>query len=517
MPDWLIQIILFLPLFTGLLLGLSILLGFNRGEAGERLTSIITLISSSIVLLSLVSTLIYSFQYSWPGYKEVYPWFSSGNLKINLTVLLDPLGVTVSIIFSLLLMMTMRFSALYMHREAGFQRFFMLINLFLAAILFISLSGNALTAFVGWELAGLCSYLLIAFAYDRPTASTQAARVFITNRIGDAGFIFSIVLSYIWLGDTDWSGISENLQTLSPIQSGLIVAGFVLAALVKSAQIPFTPWITRALEGPTPSSAIFYGALLVHAGVFLLLRLQGAVDSITGAQVILLILGTLTLLYGWLGGLVQTDIKTALIFSTVTQVALMFISIAMGWHLLAAIHMLSHTVWRSYQMLSAPSYVHLVSRPARTVPDWLQHRKFLLTAALQRFWLDHIADWLFVRPIDSLARETRQFDERIVNRIVGLPAQIDAVTSLTEYEQRKRGYTSAAETLPRAPGILGAIMERVATMLHWFEEQLVLKGSGEGLINVLLGIGRYLHRIDELLSNPRYLWLIILITMIIMM
>ncbi|MCP4263764.1 MAG: hypothetical protein GY774_40590 [Planctomycetes bacterium] len=517
MLDWLVLIILFLPLSTGLLLGLSILLNFNRGETGERLTGTITLISTAIVLLSLVGTLIYSCSYHWLGYREVYLWFASDDLKINLTVLLDSLGVTVATVFCLLLMLVMRFSAHYMHREEGYQRFFMLLNLFLGAILFISLSGNALTAFVGWELAGLCSYLLIGYAYNRPTASTQAARVFVTSRIGDAGFMLSLALAYIWLGNTDWIGFTQRLQSLSPMQSGLILAGFVLAALVKSAQVPFTPWITRALEGPTPSSAIFYGALLVHAGVFLLLRLQGAVDSVMGVQVILLILGGLTLLYGWLGGLVQSDIKTALIFSTITQVAMMFITIAMGWYLLALIHMLAHAVWRCYQMLSAPSTIHLVSRPARAVPAWLQHRKLLLTAALQRFWLDPIADWLFVRPVDSLARETKQFDERIVNRIVGLPAQINAVTSLTDYEERKRGYASAAETLPRAPGILGVIMERTATMLHWFEEQLVLKGSGEGLVNVLLGIGRYLHRIDELLSHPRYLWLIILITMIIMM
>ncbi len=165
----------------------------------------------------------------------------------------------------------------------------------------------------------------------------------------------------------------------------------------------------------------------------------------------------------------------------------------------------------------APSYLHLVSRSARKVPTWLQRRKFLLTAAIQRFYLDHISDWLFVHPVNSLAYDTSQFDERIVNKIVGLPSQINAFTSLTDYEERRRGLTSKEDALPHGRGILGASMERIAIMLQWVEEQLVLKGSGEGLVNLLLNIGRYLHRIDELLSQPRYLWLIILVTLMFVM
>ncbi|HLC16442.1 MAG TPA: proton-conducting transporter membrane subunit [Thermodesulfovibrionia bacterium] len=517
MPEWVLFLIFFLPLSTGLLLGLSILVGLNRGEAGERFTSAISLISTGIVLLSLAGTLIYSLIYHWPGLQELYPWFVSGELKITLVLLLDPLSITVANVFCLLLMTAMYFSVFYLHREAGYQRFFMFLNLFLEAILLITLSGNAFTAFVGWELAGLCSFMLIAYAYDRPTSSTHAVRVFIINRIGDAGFILSLVLSSMWLGDTNWSSINENMRSLSPVQSSLIMSGFVLAALVKSAQVPFSSWITRALEGPTPSSAIFYGSLLVHAGVFLLLRLQGAVDSAEGLKVMIFILAGLTLLYGWLCGLVQTDIKTALIMSTIAQVALMFIAIAAGWYLLAVIHMLVHALWRMYQMLSAPSFNHLVSRPARSVPAWLQHRKLLLTAALQRFWLDHVADWLIVRPVYLFARDIRQFDERIVNRIVGLSAQVNALTSFTEYKEFKRGNALASKTLTGGRGILGAVMEPVASMLQWFEEKLVLQGSGEGLVNVLLNFGRSLQHIDELLSEPRYLWLIILITMIIML
>jgi NADH:ubiquinone oxidoreductase subunit 5 (subunit L)/multisubunit Na+/H+ antiporter MnhA subunit len=203
--------------------------------------------------------------------------------------------------------------------------------------------------------------------------------------------------------------------------------------------------------------------------------------------------------------------------STIAQVALMFITIAAGWYLVAVVHMLAHALWRTYQMLNAPSFLHLVSRPARSVPAWLQHRKLLLTAALQRFWLDHLADWLVIRPIYLFARDIRQFDERIVNRVVGLSAQVNAITSFTDYEKFRHGAALDGETLTSGRGILGAIMEPVATVLLWFEEKLVLKGSGEGLVNVLLNLGRSLQHVDELLSEPRYLWLIILITIIIML
>ncbi len=515
MFDRLFEIVLFLPLFTGILIGLSIWFGFNRGESGEKPTGTITLINAAVVLLILAWAALKGFKDQWPGYIEIYRWFESGDLNITLAILIDLFSITTAALFCLLLFLTMRFSTLYMHREAGFQRFFMLLNLFLSAVLFITLSGNALTAFVGWELAGLCSYLLIAYAYDRPIPGRQATRVFITNRIGDAGFILSLILSYLWLGDTDWAGFTEKAVTLSPVKSSMILSGFVLAAIVKSAQIPFTSWITRALEGPTPSSAIFYGALLIHAGVFLLLRLHGAAEPLVGIQMVLLMTGSLTLLYGWLGGMVQTDIKTALIFSTIAHVAVMFISISMGWYLFAFIHMLAHAVWRSYQMLSAPSFNHLVSRPSRIVPPWLRNRKLILTAALQRFWLDNISDWLVVRPVESLSLELKQFDERVINKIVGLPAQINAITSLSDYEERKRGHAPSGAILPQGRGILGAAMERLAIILHWFEDQLVLKGSGEGLVNVLLKTGRYLHRIDGLLSQPRYLWLIIVVTLIV--
>jgi NADH:ubiquinone oxidoreductase subunit 5 (subunit L)/multisubunit Na+/H+ antiporter MnhA subunit len=291
----------------------------------------------------------------------------------------------------------------------------------------------------------------------------------------------------------------------------------VLAALVKSALFPFCAWITRALEGPTPSSAIFYGSLMVHAGIFLLLRITPVIDASPMMQMILLLLGVLTILYGWLGGLVQTDIKTALIFSTLTQTGLMLACIGVGWYTLVMIHLVLHASWRAYQMLSAPAYLTLVNRRARPVPTWLQKQRLLFNAALQRLWLDNIIDWIAVRPTSLFAHDLDHFDERVVNRMVGLPAQIDAISSLTDYEERKRGLVNPDAAVISGSGILGVMMEKIANGMHWFEESLVLKGSGDGLINVLQQIGKYFIRIDYLLTRPRYLWLFIVLTFLVML
>ena len=309
--------------------------------------------------------------------------------------------------------------------------------------------------------------------------------------------------------------MNSSLVTLDTTQRFFVLAGFILAALVKSAQFPFCSWITRALEGPTPSTAIFYGSLMVHAGIFLLLRISPVIDASNAIQVILIMLGTMTIIYGWLGGLVQTDLKTALLFSTLTQTGLMLTCIGFGWYTLAAIHLAAHASWRAYQMLSAPAYLTLINRKARPVPEWMQKQPRLFNAALHRLWLDNIIDWVAVRPTGMFAQDLNQFDERIVNRMVGLPGQIDSISSLTDYEQRKRGLVNPEASLTSGRGVMGALMAKIANGLHWFEESLVLKGSGDGLINLLQKVGGYLVRIDYLFSRPRYLWLIILLTLLV--
>jgi hypothetical protein len=162
--------------------------------------------------------------------------------------------------------------------------------------------------------------------------------------------------------------------------------------------------------------------------------------------------------------------------------------------------------------------MHLVSRPARPVPAWLARSRRLHTAALQRFWLDPLADWLLVRPTRALSRDVQNFDEQVVSRAIGLPAQASAISSLADWEAQKNGYVNVAEgDFARGRGILGRIMEWLATVLHWFEEQLVLKGGGEGMLEAIQRIGAYATRIEQLLAQPRYLLLLIMATFVVIL
>lgn len=505
------------PLLAALAIGLSWLYFDYRGEKGERLTARLSIVGISLSLvLSLYLSINSALLGETPGHLHLVQWISSGDFKVNLSFLLDTLSLTMMSVISLICLITIRFSVSYLHREPAFQRFFMVLSLFSSAMLLIVMGGNPVITFIGWELAGVSSYLLIGYALDRNNATGNANRAFVTNRIGDAGFVLGIFLTYYWLGDLDWLTLFDSADHLPTLVTGLLSLGFLLAALIKSAQVPFSPWITRALEGPTPSSAIFYGSLMVHAGVYLVIRLEPVITQAPLLMIAMMMIGLLTALYGYLNSLVQSDIKTALMFSTLGQVGLMFLACGLGWFEWASIHMVLHAIWRSYQFLHAPSQLQLMHKPMRPVSGWLARQPWLYTAVVNRFWLDSMSDWLLTKPSQSLAREAQRFDDRVIVPLVGLPARANAVTSLADWESQKRGFSRLAEgDVGHGQGVAGKLMESIASLLHWFEEHLVLKGGGEGLINTIHRIGSYLQTIEQLLSHPRYLLLLIMATFVV--
>lgn len=513
-----IGLIPLLPLLATLWIGIGILIGFNRGEGGEKQTTIIATFSNGMTTLLAMYFAFTSLQGAAPAKIILFDWLQSGEIRIAITFSTDQFSLLFAALVSLIAFLTIRFSINYMHRESGFQRFFMILSLFHGAMLMIILGGNAAMTFIGWELAGVSSYLLIAYAYDRPVATTNAGRAFVTNRVGDAGFILSMFLCFLWLGDLEWSKLASEAANLGTLKATLIASGFVIAALAKSAAVPFSPWISRALEGPTPSSAVFYGSLMVHAGVYLIIRLEPLLIQSPPLLLFIGFIGVLTALYGFFSSLVQTDIKSALIFSTTAQVGIMLLACSLGWFELASWYLAAHASWRAFQFLSAPAIMQLISRPARPVPGWLSRMNWLYTASLQRFWLDNLTDSIFVRSTLKLANEMKSFDEKIINPLVGLPAQASAVSSLAQWEHRKESYFNIAQQyIGRGAGILGKLMERIATLLHWFEERLVLRTSGQGLLYYIKHIGTYLQHMERLLSRPRYLWLLILATFVVIL
>ncbi len=512
---WLVPL---LPLLAAGYLALGYIAGYNRGEAGEGQTAAVALGAAALSLLLMLVVDVAALWHGAPGQVVLGSWFGSGDYRINFSFDLDALGLVMTTLVAAITLLTLRFSVNYMHREAGFQRFFMVLSLFASAMLLIVLAGNAVLMFVGWELAGVSSYLLIGYAVERPGATANATRAFVTNRVGDAGFILGIFFLYLWLGGVEWSTVASGSMQLSSLDAGLIVGAFLLAALAKSGAVPFAPWIARALEGPTPSSAIFYGSLMVHAGVYLVLRLQPLFEQVPAMMLLLAIIGAVTALYGLIATWVQTDMKSALMFSTTAQVGLMFLECGLGLFELAAWHLVLHAIWRAYHFLNAPALMHLMAMPTRGVPAWLARRQWLYTTALHRFWLDHLTDWLFTKPTRSLARDVEEFDEHIVNRMVGLPVSASAISSLAQWDAERRSGSMVegdSGIVAHGRGLLGRFMGWLASLLYWFEERLVLRGGSEGLLAAIEHLGVYVKQVEELLSRPRYLLLLIMATLVV--
>ena len=512
--EWnaLVALIPLLPVLAALLIVILHLTGAAQGEKrekGEPLTARLTLTASVISLLLLLVLDVAALQHGVAGQVVVAQWFASGNVHVPLSFTLDGLSLGFATLVSFIALVTLKFSVNYMHREAGFQRFFIGMNLFVAGMLLIVLAGNAALAFVGWELAGLSSWMLIGYAYERETATLNAQRAFLTNRVGDAGFLLAIALSFLWLGGLDWADMAAGAARLPTLYVGLIGLGFVTAALAKSAQVPFSPWITRALEGPTPSSAIFYGAIMVHAGVYLLLRLEPVLVHAPGVMALIALLGFITALYGWLVGYVQTDVKSGLLFATLTQVGIMFLTCGLGWFEVAAWHMGLHATWRAWQFLSAPSYMHFLSAPTPPAPAWLRRFPFLYTAALQRFWLEPLADRLLTRPTLAMARDMRAIDDNVVSRLIGMPEDARARDLLN--------IRDGNEAVVKARGVAGGLLVWVATRLGQFEQRLVLQGGGGRLNTGLQHLGNWLKWVESLLQQPRYLLLMVMATLVVIL
>jgi NADH:ubiquinone oxidoreductase subunit 5 (subunit L)/multisubunit Na+/H+ antiporter MnhA subunit len=510
MPMQFIALVPALPLLAALAIALLHLAGPARGEAGEPLTARITLLAAGLSFLVLLGLDASALLNGAPGRISLGDWFASGGLRVPLSFTLDGLSLGFGTLVGFIALVTLKFSVNYMHREAGFHRFFLGMNLFAGGMLLIVLAGNAALAFVGWELAGVSSWMLIGYAFERDTATGNAQRAFITNRVGDAGFVLGIALAWFWMGGLDWAAMGAAAGRLPTLYAGLVALAFLVAAMAKSAQVPFSPWIARALEGPTPSSAIFYGAVMVHAGVYLLVRLEPVLVHAPGVLALIVLLGALTALYGWLAGYVQTDVKSALLFATTTQVGLMFVAIGLGWFELAAWHAGLHAAWRAWQFLAAPSYMHLMRGPTPPAPEWLRRHPRLYTAALQRFWLEGLADQFLTRPTQGLARDMRAIDENVVSRLVGMPETQRAAVLLG----REVGGGSA---VVKGRGLAGGLLGWVAERLDGFERRLVLQGGGGKLGRGLARLGDWLKFVESLLEQPRYLLVLVMATLVVIL
>jgi NADH-quinone oxidoreductase subunit L len=242
------------------------------------------------------------------------------------------------------------YSRYYLHREARFRSFYIIFHVFVLGLELLSFGGNFAILFAGWELVGIASFLLIAFYNERMQPVRSALYVLGIYRLCDLGLIFASILAHNEM-------LAKHSQDASWIALGLL-----LAAVGKSAQFPFSTWLRRAMEGPTPSSAVFYGALSVHAGVFLLIRSWPLISDVEGVRWVMGAVGVLSAIIATGAGRTESNIKAQIGWAAITQVGLMFIEISFGLIDLALVHMILNAILRCYQLLVSPSVVAALLR-----------------------------------------------------------------------------------------------------------------------------------------------------------
>jgi NADH-quinone oxidoreductase subunit L len=339
---------------------------------------------------------------------ELGNWVVIPHYHLSAKLLFDRLSVPLVILSFLLCSTIGAFASRYMHREPGYNRFFVFYAVFVLGMVLTSLAGTIETLFAGWELVGLSSILLVAFFQERRAPVENALRVWIVYRVSDAALLLAAIVMHHMKGEGDFdqllgAGPWPIGQISSPgwdiLAVGLLL---VIAAAGKSALVPFSGWLPRAMEGPTPSSAVFYGALSVHLGAFLLLRVSPILDASLSLSIVVAILGLATALYAYLVGSVQTDIKSALCFASLVQVGLIVAEIGFGLRYFALIHLLGHACLRTLQFIRAPTLLHdyhllenaigthlpRTGSPLGPVPERVT--RWLYRFALERGYLDSL-------------------------------------------------------------------------------------------------------------------------------
>ena len=284
-------------------------------------------------------------------------WFAVGNDVFDVTLVVDKVAVGYGGFCFLVLSLVAVFSRRYIHREPGFHRFHALLCLFASGLAIVVFAGQLEILILGWELVGVSSVLLIAFFNARPMPVRNALRAFVTYRLCDTGLIVAALCVHAsGLGHAAQWPLAE-IQHPTPLLA-VCALGLVLAAMGKGAQVPFSGWLPRAMEGPTPSSAVFYGGLSIHLGPLLLLRAQALLTAFPWIAGGVVLLGLLTALHGHRTARVQTDIKSMLAYGSVTQVGLILAEVGLGLSWIPLIHIIGHAGYRTLQFLRAPSLLH---------------------------------------------------------------------------------------------------------------------------------------------------------------
>jgi NADH-quinone oxidoreductase subunit L len=291
----------------------------------------------------------------------LFRWIVAGDFETAITAFVDPLTGVMLLVVTGVGFLIHVYSIGYMHHDPGYARFFAYLNLFVFSMTMLVLAGNFLLLYVFWEAVGLCSYLLIGFWYQRKSAADAGKKAFIVNRVGDFGFGLGIMWLWTALGTLDYGAVFAGVGSLTPAVATGISLLLFMGACGKSAQLPLHTWLPDAMEGPTPVSALIHAATMVTAGVYMVARSHALFERSGVALEVVTWVGVATALFAATVGLVQTDIKRVLAYSTVSQLGYMFAAVGLGAYAAGVFHLVTHAFFKALLFLGAGSVIHGLS------------------------------------------------------------------------------------------------------------------------------------------------------------
>jgi len=430
-------ILVFVVLAPGVVFGLLALLWLLGWVPSERIVSRITGLTFSACVAGL-AVLVWNLAFGGKPARAVVvtfgTWFAVHDYRFPLVLMADRLSTPFLVMTAVLSGLIGQFSATYLHRERGFFRFFLLLHLFAFGSLLAFAAGSFDLLAGGWELVGITSVLLIGFFQLRPAPVENGLRVFAVYRACDIGLLVGVFAMHQWAGTASFDG---GFPMLAGSHAVIVCLLMLLAASGKAAQVPFSGWLPRAMEGPTPSSAIFYGAISIHAGAYLLLRIQPLLAQSILASVLVILIGVATAIHGTIVGRASADAKTSLAYASLTQVGVVFVEIGIGWTSIAVVHILGHATVRTMQFLRAPSMLHDYHQmhsamggeiiPGRQFEDLLPERVtlWLYRWAFDRGHLDTFLDRWVIDPLLWVSRLFAKLDH------IGMPRGARRPTEVT--------------------------------------------------------------------------------------
>jgi NADH-quinone oxidoreductase subunit L len=345
-----------LPLFSSAIL---MLLGRKADKWGHIFA---TLISASSFFVGLSE--FFAMRSRAPEARAVtqklFTWISVGDFQVDASLLLDQLSIAFVLLITGVGTLIHIYSIAYMSHDRDRRRFFAYLNFFIAAMLLLVLGDSYLNLYVGWEGVGLASYLLIGFWNQKPEYATAAKKAFVMNRVGDFGLSIAIMIGFATFGSVSFAGIEEKVGGANETALTAMGLMLLLAAAGKSAQFPLQAWLGDAMAGPTPVSALIHAATMVTAGVYLITRSNFIFDNAPDAQLAVVIIGAITLLFGAIVGTAKDDIKKALAASTMSQIGYMILATGFGpaGYAFAIMHLLTHGFFKAGMFLGAGSVMH---------------------------------------------------------------------------------------------------------------------------------------------------------------